>query len=104
MEAKAETSNGPVVPKQEVQTPQGPKKNFNQNQMNQGGGPGGQRGGPKKNFQNRGGPMGNKQMGGNNRGPMKNEVSRKILCCSVFGGHFLKFLVGMLEVMSTSFL
>ena len=103
MEAKPETSNGPAVPKQEIQTPQGPKKNFtqnqNQNQNQQGAGPN-MRGGGKKNFQNRGGKMGNMQHG-NNRGPMKNDgdriVSFFMLACSAA---IFNKIVGKLKVMS----
>lgn len=72
MEVKPEASNGPVAAKVEVQnTPQGPKKNFQQ------GGPNIQK---KKNFQNRNdkvGVNGNMPPRNNNRGPMKNEVTEE---------------------------
>lgn len=77
MEVKPEASNGPVAPKQEIPIPQGPKqKIFNQNlNQQQPGANGGLNMRGKKNFPNRGGKIGNNMQGGNNRGPMKNEVS-----------------------------
>lgn len=71
MEPKPEASNGTPAPKPEPSTPQGqgpPKQKFQ---------PGAPNLNKKKNLQNRVGKMGNNQQGNFNRGPMKNEVSKK---------------------------
>lgn len=73
MDVKAEPANGVVVPKNESQNAPGPN-----NQKGKFPNPHGPNNQKKKVFPNRGGKMGNPQQGNQNRGPIKQEVSREI--------------------------